>query len=174
MCCYVVNIRNWSRLFFTFVQSATVCLILMTHAGMAEEARPAPISSNLPAPTARVYLDLDPGWRFSRGDITGAMMPEFDDTGWRQLNVPHDWSSEGPFSAELGSGNGFAPAGIGWYRNHFQLDPALRDKLAAVEFDGVYDHAEVWINGHFVGGRPSLCWARLGFHTLARTQLHDR
>ncbi len=81
-------------------------------------------------------------------------MPEFNDSAWRQVNVPHDWSSEGPFSSEFGSGNGFAPGGVGWYRRHFRLDPADRDKRVCVEFDGVYDHSEVWINGHFVGGRP--------------------
>ena len=78
----------------------------------------------------------------------------FDDAGWRTVNLPHDWSIEGPFGPEYGSGNGYAPGGIGWYRKHFTLDAAHKDKLVAIEFDGVYDHAEVWINGHFVGGRP--------------------
>ncbi len=44
------------------------------------------------------------------------MMPGFDDHDWRRLDVPHDWSNEGPFSPQYGSSNGFAPGGIGWYR----------------------------------------------------------
>jgi len=107
-----------------------------------------------PAAGARVTKDFDAGWLFSRGDFAAAMMPAFDDGNWRTLNVPHDWSSEGPFSAEYGSGNGYAPGGIGWYRKHFRLDAAQKYKLVAIEFDGVYDHSEVWINGQFVGARP--------------------
>jgi beta-galactosidase len=102
----------------------------------------------------RVMKDFDANWLFSKGDFPAAMMPAFDDENWRQLNLPHDWSIEGPFSAEYGSGNGFAPGGIGWYRKHFQIDAARQSQLVAIEFDGVYDYSEVWINGQFVGARP--------------------
>jgi len=107
-----------------------------------------------PAASARTYVDLDADWRFRTGDFATATAPGFDDAGWRTVHLPHDWSIEGPFGPEYGSGNGYAPGGIGWYRKHFTLDAAHKDKLVALEFDGVYDHAEVWINGHFVGGRP--------------------
>jgi beta-galactosidase len=106
------------------------------------------------APATRTSLDFDADWRFSLSDPANAMLPAFDDGGWRHLNVPHDWSSEGPFGAQYGSGNGFAPGGIGWYRKHFTLARAQKDRLVTIEFDGVYDHSEVWINGQFVGGRP--------------------
>jgi beta-galactosidase len=106
------------------------------------------------ASSSRTYVDLHADWRFSRGDFATATGVAFDDSGWRRVNLPHDWSIEGPFGPEYGSGNGYAPGGIGWYRRHFTLDAADKDKLVAIEFDGVYDHAEVWINGHFVGGRP--------------------
>lgn len=102
----------------------------------------------------RNVLDFDNAWRFSRGDFASAMAPGYNDSAWQPVNIPHDWSSEGPFSGEYGSGNGFAPGGIGWYRKHFKLDAADTNKLVTVEFDGIYDHSEVWINGHYVGGRP--------------------
>ena len=108
----------------------------------------------IPAAEARVTQDFDTDWRFSKGDFAAAMMPAFDDSHWRTLNVPHDWSIEGPFSPEYGSGNGFAPGGIGWYRKHFHLEAAPASQLVTIEFDGVYDHAEVWINGQFAGARP--------------------
>jgi beta-galactosidase len=82
------------------------------------------------------------------------MMPEFNDSGWRRLNLPHDWSIEGPFSSVCASGTGFLPGGIGWYRKHFKLDSVHKGKVIAIEFDGVYNYSEVWINGHFVGWRP--------------------
>jgi beta-galactosidase len=107
-----------------------------------------------PNATARTVLNFDRDWRFTKGDFANAMMPAFDDATWRQLNVPHDWSIEGPLGPEYASGTGFAPGGIGWYRKHFRVDTAAKRKLTVIEFDGVYNHAEVWINGHFVGGRP--------------------
>ncbi len=107
-----------------------------------------------PAQNTRVTEDFDANWLFSKGDFASAMMPAFDDSGWRALNVPHDWSIEGPFGAEFGSGNGYAPGGIGWYRKHFQLDASQKGRMFAIEFDGVYDYSEVWINGQLVGGRP--------------------
>ena len=109
----------------------------------------------LRSPSARVTEDFDTHWLFDKGEFASAMLPAFDDRGWRTLNVPHDWSSEGPFSAEYASGTGYAPGGIGWYRKHFRLDQNQPDRLVAVEFDGVYNYAEVWVNGQFVGGRPS-------------------
>ena len=105
-------------------------------------------------PSPRIVLDFDDDWRFSKGDFATAMVPAFDDSGWRGITLPHDWSSEGPFSGEYASGTGYAPGGIGWYRKHFKLDAGETNKLVAVEFDGVYDYAEVWLNGQFVGGRP--------------------
>jgi beta-galactosidase len=103
---------------------------------------------------ARTHVDLDPDWRFSKGDFATATMPAFDDSSWRTVSLPHDWSIEGPFGPDYGSGNGFAPGGIGWYRKHFTLDEAHKGKAVAIEFDGVYCCSEVWMNGHFVGGRP--------------------
>ncbi len=67
---------------------------------------------------------------------------------------PTTGAPRGPSRADYGSGNGYAPGGIGWYRKHFTLASDLAGKIATIEFDGVYDHAEVWVNGHFVCGRP--------------------
>ena len=106
-----------------------------------------------PASPARVTEDFDANWLFSAGDFASAMMPAFNDGNWRKLNVPHDWSIEGPFSTDYGSGNGFVPGGVGRYRKHFQLDEAQK-KAVAIEFDCVYDNPKVWINGQFVGARP--------------------
>lgn len=128
-----------------------ILLLLLVASGVAFDGTCASVVTSAPP---RTVLDLDPDWRFCKGDFPTAMVSSFDDSAWRTVNLPHDWSSEGPFGAEYGSGNGYAPAGVGWYRRHFKLDSADTNKLVAVEFDGVYDHSEVWINGHFVGGRP--------------------
>ncbi|MFG6458336.1 glycoside hydrolase family 2 TIM barrel-domain containing protein [Roseateles sp. BYS96W] len=97
---------------------------------------------------------LDSGWRFSKTDPGAAMQPAFDDSAWQVVRVPHDWSQHEPFRAEYGSGNGYAAGGIAWYRRSFAVGPEQAGRVARISFDGVYDHAQVWINGHYVGGRP--------------------
>jgi beta-galactosidase len=105
--------------------------------------------------SSRVVRDFNNDWRFFKGEPANPMAPDFDDNNWRLLKLPHDWSSEGPFSGDLGSGNGFAPGGIGWYRKEIRLDASMSNKIVTVEFDGIYSHAQVWINGHYIGGRPN-------------------
>ncbi len=114
----------------------------------------APPSQAAAPPAARTTHSFDAGWRFSQGDYADAMSAPFDDSAWQTVSVPHDWSSDGPFSRDYGSGNGFAPGGIGWYRKHFSLPAADQGRKLTIEFDGVYDNSEVWINGQFVGRRP--------------------
>ncbi len=105
--------------------------------------------------TARQVQTLDSGWRFSRTDPGAAMQPAFDDSGWRTVRVPHDWSMDEPFRADLGSGNGYAAGGIAWYRRSFTVGAEQKGRIARITFDGVYDHAQVWVNGQYVGGRPN-------------------
>src|SRR2546427_1503354 len=95
-------------------------------------------------------------WRFHLGDVPGAQEGTFDDSGWRTLNLPHDWSIEGEFSDTnpAGAGGGALPGGVGWYRKTFSVAERDAGRLVFVEFDGVYRNSEVWINGHYLGKRP--------------------
>jgi beta-galactosidase len=108
------------------------------------------------ASTPRVRESFDFDWRFYRGDAAGAQMPDFSDAGWRNVDLPHDWSIEGPFGEKEPSSfcGAYLPTGIGWYRKRFQLPAAPQEKLFSIEFDGVYQLSEVWINGHYLGKRP--------------------
>jgi beta-galactosidase len=104
----------------------------------------------------RQHLSLDLNWSFTKGDPAGAETPGFDDTGWRAVDVPHDWSIEGPYdrtNATAGSG-GFLPAGIGWYRRHFTTPRSFKDNKVTVQFDGVYMNPVVYFNGHRIGECP--------------------
>jgi beta-galactosidase len=112
-------------------------------------------------------FSLDSGWLFHLGDIAfpkitghgptysnakagkawGAADPEFDDTDWRNLNLPHDWVVEGPFDEGENLSQGYRPRGIAWYRRHFRLDEADRGKHIALQSDGISTHATVWVNG---------------------------
>ncbi|MBV9945261.1 MAG: glycoside hydrolase family 2 protein, partial [Myxococcales bacterium] len=114
-----------------------------------------------PPPGMPVYnglrgQDFDGGWKFMRGDVTGAQSPTFDDSSWRSLDVPHDWSIELAFNASsaAGAGGGYLDGGVGWYRKTFSVDPAAAGQRIVVQFDGVYMNSQVWINGTSLGTRP--------------------
>lgn len=112
------------------------------------------VSGSLMAQPARERLNFDDNWKFNLGDAYGAQFSSFDDSEWRSIDLPHDWGVEGEFSGELASGQGFLPGGIGWYRKTFQLSEDRMGKRIQVLFDGVYQNAEVWINGEYLGKRP--------------------
>ena len=114
------------------------------------------VASGLPHGGA-TELPWDGGWRFHLGDLPGAQVPTWPDADWRVLQLPHDWSIEektNPAEPAAGGG-GFFPTGIGWYRKTFTAPTEWRDRLVWVEFDGVYRHSEVWINGISLGVRPN-------------------
>ncbi len=106
------------------------------------------------APRLRESFDF--GWKFYKDDVPGAQDPEFSDANWKNVALPHDWSIEGPFGEKepAGAAGGYLPTGIGWYRKHFRLPDLHGDKQLTIEFDGVYQNSEVWINGRYLGKRP--------------------
>jgi len=101
-------------------------------------------------------VSFNQNWRFNLGDVTDAKDAGFNDSQWRQLDLPHDWSIEGEFSenAPSGTGGGALPGGVGWYRKTFTIPGTAKGKLIFIEFDGVYRNSEVWLNGHYLGKRP--------------------
>ncbi|NED98396.1 glycoside hydrolase family 2 protein [Phytoactinopolyspora alkaliphila] len=104
----------------------------------------------------RARENFDFGWKFLRDDPQGAQAPSYDDAGWDDVDLPHDWSIEGPLSPSEPSGGpgGWVPTGIGWYRKRFTAPTTDADRRVVVDFDGVYQNSSVWINGKHLGDRP--------------------
>src|SRR6266481_3147129 len=123
--------------------------LLMIAVGLLSASAPAKGQS-------RRQLSMDSDWQFSLGDPAAAEQTAFDDRKWRTLDVPHDWSIEGPFDQKnpTGGAGGFLPAGVGWYRKHFKLPASEQDRRVFIDFDGVMANSDVWINGFHLGKRP--------------------
>ena len=117
---------------------------------------PPAAAQRAPAAAQRQRLSMDPSWRFTLRDPSGAENANFDDKQWRQLDLPHDWSIEGtPQRDATARGNGgYFPTGIGWYRKAFRLPAGAKGREASLEFDGIYMNGDVWINGFHLGRRP--------------------
>jgi beta-galactosidase len=108
------------------------------------------------AENPRHEISMDRDWLISLGDTYGAETPAFNDSTWRKLDVPHDWSIEGPFDEKnpAGGAGAFLPTGIGWYRKHFTLPSEFAQKRIFIDFDGVMANSDVSINGFHLGKRP--------------------
>ncbi len=157
---------------------ATVASVsVLSSSGLAEVLPSSDVGT---AGTQRETL-FDDGWRFNRGDVSGAESAAFNDTAWRTLSLPHDWSIEdlaahpasdgqsalwddcgcpteiGPFSKVQSEGKGatgWVVGGIGWYRKTFATPAQAKGGRVSVRFDGVYMNAEFWINGTKLGEHP--------------------
>ncbi|MBN2209917.1 MAG: hypothetical protein JW709_00845, partial [Sedimentisphaerales bacterium] len=99
----------------------------------------------------RLHFNMDDSWKFYKGDASEAMNPDFDDVAWDDVNLPHDWSIEGPFDKDLEHRGGYLPSGIGWYRKTITLSPDWRGRRIFIEFEGVFRNSVVFVNGKEVG-----------------------
>lgn len=140
-----------------------------------------------PGPTreTRERLLMDFGWRFAFGHATdpakdfhhgegyfsylakagygdGPASKDFDDRGWRTLNLPHDWAAELPFDSTASYSHGFKGIGrkfpeysIGWYRKAFVVPASDLGRRITIEFDGVHRNSVIWINGFYLGQEHS-------------------
>jgi beta-galactosidase len=107
------------------------------------------------------------GWRFHHGDVTNAEKPGFDDSDWKDLNLPHDFQINQPWVKAAGGGRGFKEEGTGWYRKTFKADPAWRARLPdgqgkkiLLDFEGIMLSGDAWLNGVKIGGTD---YGYLGF-----------
>lgn len=113
-------------------------------------------------PCVREKQLFDSGWRFHRGDVSGAERREFDASSWREVDLPHDFSieciegSNSPFdsTAIAGINSGFMSGGIGWYRKEFEVPADLKNQRIEINFEGAYMNTDVWVNGHHLGNHP--------------------
>ncbi|MFY0606475.1 MAG: DUF4982 domain-containing protein [Cyclobacteriaceae bacterium] len=97
------------------------------------------------------------GWKFSLKANADVAQAEYDDSGWDEVKIPHDWSIAGEIKKDNPSGHfgGFYPGGVGYYRKTFESKPEWNDKQVSITFDGVMSNSEVWINGVSLGKRPN-------------------
>jgi beta-galactosidase len=139
------------------------------------------------AQSARKKTNIDKGWKFALGHAANAekdfnysistifsksgaapgtaINPGFNDSTWRNIDLPHDWAVELPFvnvdNFDVQS-HGYKPVGglfpatsIGWYRKHFTVPAADSGKRFELQFDGIYRDANIWVNGFYLGNNKS-------------------
>ena len=101
-------------------------------------------------------ISFNEDWKFYKGKAINAQYLSFDDSSWRDQNLPHDWAIEGPFNKQYNARCGGLPFhGEGWYRKSFDVSKKAKGKHVTVHFDGAMYNAKIWLNGILIGHRPN-------------------
>lgn len=95
----------------------------------------------------RSKFNFNNEWKFSLTDSVRYLKADYNDSNWRTLNLPHDWSVEFEFSEKNTGRNAFLPGGIGWYRKTFVPGKEFAGKQIEIQFDGIYKDSRIWVNG---------------------------
>ena len=158
------------------VMMCALALILGCHAVTAQGLR-----------TARETIRLDKGWKFALGNAAdpkkdfgcgteyfnyltkassihneGPYVQKFDDSGWQEVQLPHDWVTSLPYAPEASHSHGYKTVGyrypetsVGWYRKTLTIGQEDLGKRLMLRFDGIFRNARVWFNGFYMGTEPS-------------------
>lgn len=104
--------------------------------------------------TFRAWLNAGPNKSTYGGPDSTYYSKNFDDSSWRKLDLPHDWSIEQDFTGEVSVEYGALPTGTGWYRKHFVLPETYGGKRVNIDFDGVFMNSYIYVNGQLAGHYP--------------------
>ena len=167
----------------SWLRAGIIILALIAAAPVSTAGAIEP-AAQVQAPAVRERINIDKDWRFAYGHADDARQdfryglrpfffakagygdgpadPNFNDSSWRKLDLPHDWAVELPFDARGNTNHGskaighaFPENSVGWYRKVIDIPAADRGRRISLEFDGVYRDSVVWVNGHYIGREPS-------------------
>src|SRR5215213_1060401 len=95
----------------------------------------------------RVKYNFNSDWKLFVGEAGGAEKADFDDSGWKIVTTPRAWNEDDAFRKDIAE----LPTGIAWYRKHFRLPAGSREKKIFLEFEGIRQAGEFYLNGKFIG-----------------------
>jgi beta-galactosidase len=127
---------------------------LAVAAGAAAAAGPA-VGEKFSVPASpRAVYNFNPGWEFTFGDAAGADQPEFNDSAWTRVSLPHTWNETDTYRAHINHSGGDQSEkmiGVGWYRKHFKLPASAEGQKVFIEFDGMRQAGRFFLNGKAIG-----------------------
>jgi beta-galactosidase len=126
-----------------FSMRSTFSLCVLAASVSLHAAEPDPV----PPASPRATYNFNPGWRVFVGDATNAASADFDDSTWKPVSLPHAWNEDSAFKVSIAR----HPTGIAWYRKRFKLPADAAGKKVLLEFEGIRQAGEFFLNGKFIG-----------------------
>ncbi|KJD31605.1 beta-galactosidase [Tamlana nanhaiensis] len=95
----------------------------------------------------REKLNFNYGWKLHVGDANNAQQLQYNDASWKKVNLPFAWNQDEAFKLDITE----LSTGIAWYRKSFSLPEHFNNQNVFIEFEGVRQMGEVYINDTFIG-----------------------
>ena len=154
------NVLKGAKRLTAVLLALVMILGLVPQAFAAGQARSTETQTSSPEETVYVNsyggstreVDFSDHWRFNLG--SGSADPAYNDSAWRDVDLPHDYSIEQGYTTSGEAESGYLPGGTGWYRKTFTLSPEWKGKYITIDFGGVYMNATVYLNGKELGFHP--------------------
>lgn len=154
------NVLKGAKRLTAVLLALVMILGLVPQAFAAGQARSTETQTSSPEETVYVNsyggstreVDFSDHWRFNLG--SGSADPAYNDSAWRDVDLPHDYSIEQSYTTSGEAESGYLPGGTGWYRKTFTLSPEWKGKYITIDFGGVYMNATVYLNGGELGFHP--------------------
>jgi len=105
----------------------------------------------IPPQNNRIKYNLNYDWKFNKADVTNSQLVSFNDAAWKTVSLPHTYNDYDFFNTWITGSGHYGWAGKTWYRKHFKLDASLSGRKVFVEFEGIRQAGEIYINGTWVG-----------------------
>lgn len=160
---YIEKLMNGAKSmkFNKILSSVIATVVFTTSLGMTTSAETIARDNSAMVSTtnneSQRTISFNDDWKFNLGDVAGAKEKDFNDSQWRKLTLPHDWSIELDFNKDSKAFHegGYLDGGIGWYRKNFVLPKEMEGKKISINFGGVYMDSYVYVNGKQIGNNPS-------------------
>lgn len=148
----------------TLLIAALLLMTIGSHAQQYQRQKEQQTEANVPLESfaAERTTLFNFGWRFQQGNPEGAEKPGFDDSRWRELDLPHDFQFEQPWDEKAGGARGFKQMCDGWYRKSFDAPESWKGKQVVLDFGGIIYYGDVYVNGTLVGSTE---YGYVGFET---------
>ncbi len=141
--------RNIGRRRFLELSAMTTAAAVVGSAGehtlLNAQMASAQAATYSPPASNRIDTLIDTGWKFFRGDVSGAQTPTFNDSSWSSVTLPHTWNNID------GENGGTYYRGVSWYRLHYAVPAAYAGHQLYLQFDGASLVSDVYVNGTFLG-----------------------
>ncbi len=137
----------------TFLSLGLPVVLGRGYPAFAAGQRAATAAPFAPPASPRTTLNFNLDWKFLRDDASGAEAAAFDDAKWSTVSTPHSFNDVDSFRTLISHGGGDRGTykGLSWYRKHFKLPADLKGRRVFVEFEGMRQAGDIFLNGKQVG-----------------------
>jgi len=95
----------------------------------------------------RTKYNFNSDWKVLVGDDSTAINKNYNDASWKKVTLPYAWNEDDAFKKDIVN----LSTGIAWYRKHFNIPATAKGQKIFIEFEGIRQAGEFYVNGKYIG-----------------------